>query len=77
MANGSFFQNYVFTEVEGFANAFELFMTDYAKSMSVVPNMVAAFHDMIRADDEIRRLLEALDVWKLEDGASVTRPNAS
>ncbi len=35
--------------------------------MRVVPNMVAAFHDMIRADDEIRKLIEALDAWQLEE----------
>ena len=37
-------------------------------SLNVVPNMVVAFHAMIRADDEIRALLETLDVWKLEEG---------
>lgn len=66
LVDGAFFQDYVFTKEEGYANAFELFLTDYKKAMRVVPNMVAAFHDMIRADEEIRKLIEALDAWQLE-----------
>lgn len=73
LVDGSFFQDYVFTKEEGYANAFELFLTDYKKAMRVVPNMVAAFHDMIRADEEIRKLIEALDVWQLEETEDTKR----
>lgn len=67
LVDGPFFQDYVFTKEEGYANAFELFLTDYKKAMRVVPNMVAAFHKIIRENDDIRQQLEKLDVWKLED----------
>lgn len=79
LVDGSFFQDYVFTKEEGYANAFELFLTDYKKAMHVVPNMVAAFHDMIRADEEIRKLIEALDVWQLEEPGDTKTvvPNSS
>lgn len=79
LIDGAFFQNYVFTEEEGFANSFELFMADYKKAMRVVPNMVAVFHDMIRGDEEIRRLIEALDVWQIEDSkdGNIVVPNES
>ena len=62
----------MFTEVEGFANSFEIFLTDYKKAMRVVPNMVAEFHKIIRENDDIRQQLEKLDVWKLEDGKQGT-----
>lgn len=65
LLNRPFFQDYVFTDNEGYANSFELFLTDYKTALSVVPNMVAHFHDMVRSDDEIRQLVESLDVWAL------------
>jgi len=71
LIDGTFFRGYVFTRTEGYANAFALFLTDYKKALRVVPNMVAAFHDMIREDEEIRQLLETLDVWKLEQGGGM------
>ena len=62
----AFFQKYVFSDVEGYANSFELFLTDYKKALRVVPNMVAVFHEMIRDDDEIRQIIERLDAWAMK-----------
>lgn len=67
LINNPFFRDYVFTKEEGFANAFDLFLTDYKKALRVVPNLVAEFHKIIRENDDIRQQLERLDLWTVEE----------